>query len=127
MNGFLNLLVQLFIAALLLYEVLRISRKVKQHYRTMTIAITLNLLSILVIMVPSAIRILPGSQLSLFTAIVWAHLAFGLIVEIAGLFILFNWYYRKNCVKYRGYMKPLAILWIGSITSGIVIYYLLYF
>jgi len=126
MNGFLNLLAQLFMAALLLVEVSRATRNVKKHYRTMTVVVVLNLFSILVIMVPSAIRILPRSQLSYFTAIVWVHLLFGLIVEVVGLYIVLGWYYRKNCVKYRGYMKPLSVSWIGSIISGIIIYYLLY-
>jgi uncharacterized membrane protein YozB (DUF420 family) len=101
-------------------------RNINLHYKIMSALVSVNLLSILLIMIPSGIRILSGSQLSVFTFLVWLHLIFGIIVEVAGIVIILNWYLKKNCSGYTKYMRLIAFLWIVLILSGIIIYFFLH-
>ncbi|MHA2393219.1 MAG: hypothetical protein ACXAEX_14860 [Promethearchaeota archaeon] len=104
--------------------------KIKFHGLTMLVAVALNALSIIFIMLPSAIRILSGARVNSFTLMVALHSILGMIAEIVGIYILWNWRFRKpgeSCFKFRTQMKRVNLIWFGMFIIGIFIFYQLYF
>ena len=91
-------------------------------------AVTLNALSIIVVMLPSASRILAGASQSGFTIIVAIHSLIGFIVEALGAYILLRWRFQTpgpTCWKMKGLMRVLAALWTLSVLLGALVYYML--
>jgi uncharacterized membrane protein YozB (DUF420 family) len=127
MNGLVNLLTQLFVVGLLLVGVYKVKKKqIERHYRLMVIVVSVNLLSILLIMIPSSLRILIGAGLSLFSFIVWLHLVAGIIIESSGIYLIVLKARGGNCYLNKRYMKILASSWVLEFLSGVIIYTQLY-
>jgi uncharacterized membrane protein YozB (DUF420 family) len=127
MNGLVNLLTQLFVVGVLLVSVYKVKKKqIDQHYRLIVIAVSVNFLSLLLIMVPSSLRILGGSGLSFFALIVWVHLGSGIIIESSGIYLIVSKTRGGNCYLYKRYMRILAFSWVLEFLSGVLIYTQLY-
>ena len=129
MPSTLNLLIQLIITSILSLGILYVrKRKIIPHgYATLT-AVILNALSIVVVMLPSALRIMSGASMNIFTFVVVAHLILGTLALILGVYLMSTWRMRKpgeSCFRIANYMKPLAIAWIFSTVIGVYIYFLL--
>ncbi len=100
-------------------------RRIYLHGYLMLAAVSLNAISIVFVMMPSAIRILSGGILNAFTLSVAVHSAIGLAVEVLGIYVVYNWRFRKprvSCIKRRGLMRPLALFWTVSLALGAVLY-----
>jgi len=129
MPSTLNLILQFVILVILVFGILNVKRKrLNLHGYIALIAVALNALSIIVVMLPSASRIMAGASQSGFTMIVAAHSLLGFIVETLGTYILLRWRFQTpgpTCWKMRGLMKVLAVLWTLSVLLGALVYYML--
>jgi uncharacterized membrane protein YozB (DUF420 family) len=129
MPSMLNLILQFVILSVLVYGILSAKKKrLNMHGYIAFVAITLNALSIVVVMLPSASRIIAGASQSGFTMIVAAHSLLGFIVEALGAYIVLQWRFQTSgptCWKMKGLMRVLAALWTVSVALGAVVYYML--
>lgn len=125
-----NLILQFGVLLILVLGVLLVTRlKINLHGYMMLAAVVLNLLSIVLVMLPSAMRILSGASLSSFTVVTVIHSAFGVVVEAMGAYIVLVWRFRmpgRTCFKLRTLMRAVTPLWILVMTSGVAIYMILY-
>lgn len=124
-----NLVVQAIITAILLIGVFYVKRRrIASHGYLTLAAVILNVVSVLVIMLPSVFRILTGATFNAFTLVVLTHSILGTATVIVGVYLVATWRLRKpgeSCFMLRNYMKPLAIIWILSAALGAYVYYLL--
>jgi uncharacterized membrane protein YozB (DUF420 family) len=125
MPSTLNLILQFVILGVLFFGILSVKRKrLNLHGYIAFTAVALNALSILVVMLPSASRIMAGASQSGFTMIVAAHSILGFIVEALGAYILLRWRFQTPgppCWR----MRVLAVLWTLSVLLGALVYYML--
>jgi uncharacterized membrane protein YozB (DUF420 family) len=131
MSPRLNLLVQLIITGVLLAAIMYAKkREFKLHGLIIATAVALNTLSILLVMVPSVIRIFSGASLNNFTLTVGAHVFLGTVAQLAGIYIVWSWRLREpggTCFRLVGRMKSLSGLWTLMVVLGVLIYYMLNF
>ena len=129
MPSTLNLILQFVILGILVFGILNVKRKrLNLHGYIALTAVALNALSIIVVMLPSASRIMAGASPSGFTMIVAAHSLLGFIVEALGAYILLRWRFQPpgpTCWKMKGLMRVLAVLWTLSVVLGAVVYSML--
>jgi hypothetical protein len=103
MPSTLNLILQFVILVILVFGILNVKRKrLNLHGYIALIAVALNALSIIVVMLPSASRIMAARALR------WRFQTPG-----------------PTCWKMRGLMKVLAVLWTLSVLLGALVYYML--
>jgi uncharacterized membrane protein YozB (DUF420 family) len=129
MASTLNLIFQFMILVFLIIGIMRAKkgRLVMHGYIAFT-AVSLNTLSIITIMLPSASRIIAGASLSGFTMMVAIHSLLGIIVEALGAYIILTWRFQppgSTCWKMKGLMRALAVLWTISVVLGTIVYYML--
>ena len=114
MSPRLTLLAQLIITGVLLTAIIYAKkREFKLHGLLIATAVTLNTLSILLVMVPSAIRIFSGASLNIFTLALGGHVFLGAVAQLAGLYIVWSWRLREpggTCFRLSGRMKSLSWL-----------------
>ena len=131
MSPGLNLLAQLVITGVLLAAIMYAKRReFRLHGLVIASAVALNALSILLIMMPSALRILSGASLNSFTLAVGIHVFLGTVAQLTGLYIVWNWRLREpwgTCFRMGGRMRSLSWLWTFMVVLGALIYYMLYF
>ena len=131
MSPGLNLLAQLVITGVLLTAIMLAKRQeFRLHGLVIASAIVLNSFSILLVMVPSALRIFSGTSLNSFTLAVGIHAILGTIAQLAGLYIVWIWRLREpgdSCFRLRGRMRSLSGLWTLMVVLGALVYYMLYF
>ncbi len=124
-----NLLLQLVILGGLFYGILMVKKgRLNSHGTVVFSAFVFNTLSILVIMLPSAIRIMGGAEKSTFTLIVVIHIILGTLVEGLGAYIITRWRFQPpgpTCFSMKRLMRILASLWILSVILGMIVYYYL--
>jgi uncharacterized membrane protein YozB (DUF420 family) len=90
--------------------------------------VSLNTLSIIVVMLPSASRIMAGASQSGFTMIVTAYSLLGFIVGALSGYIVLRWRFQApgdTCWKMKGLMRVLAAFWTVSVLLGAIVYYML--
>ena len=123
------MILQIVILGVLFYGILGVRKKrLNIHGYIAFTAVALNSLSIIVVMLPSASRIIAGASPSGFTLIIAAHSLLGFIVEALGAYIVLRWRFQPpgpTCWKMKGLMRILAVLWTFSVALGAVVYYLL--
>lgn len=120
----LNLLLQFIILIILLVGVKFGKEKtvssLKRHGNTMTLAVILNAVSILLVMGPSFVENL-GAVLAELSQrgfpLTLVHHSFGLIAEILGIILVF-----KKFGTVRVWMRVTAAVWFVSLALGIVFY-----
>jgi uncharacterized membrane protein YozB (DUF420 family) len=124
-----NLIIQAIITAALTLGIFYVKRrKIVPHGYVTLAAVVLNALSVIIVMLPSALRIVSGASMNAFTMVVIAHSILGAAAIIVGLYLIVVWRLRKpgeSCFKLRNYMRPLAIVWILSVALGAYVYYML--
>ena len=129
MSPDINILVQIGILIGLYVAVFSARRhKFDAHGAFILAIVALNLGSIALVMLPSAVRILSGASPGGFTAFVAVHLLVGVAVEAVGAYIVVDWVYRRTtgaCSKFAPWMRRLAPLWILVTMSGAYMYYIL--
>jgi uncharacterized membrane protein YozB (DUF420 family) len=117
------------ILGVLAFGVLRVKKgHQKLHGYVTFIAVALNALSIIVVMLPSASRIMTGASPSGFTLTVATHSLLGFIVGALGAYIVLRWRFQPpgpTCWKMKSLMRVLAVLWTVSVVLGAVVYYML--
>ena len=111
-----NLLLQLVILGVFLYGIIMVKKgRINSHGMVIFTALVLNTISILVIMLPSAIRIIGGAAQSIFTLIVVIHIILGFFgrrpwsihnykVEVSTTWhhLFFNERFDENSRKFMG-------------------------
>ena len=131
MSPELNMLAQLVITGVLFAAILYAKRReFRLHGLVIAVAVVLNSLSILLIMVPSALRIFSGATLNSFTLAVGFHVVLGTITQLAAVYIVWGWRLREpgeSCFRLGGRMRPLSGLWAAMFVLGALVYYMLYF
>jgi uncharacterized membrane protein YozB (DUF420 family) len=124
-----NLLLQFVILGVLAFGILRGKKgHLNMHGYIAFAAVALNALSIIVVMLPSASRIMAGASQSGFTMIVAVHSLLGFIVEALGAYIVLRWRFQTpgpTCWKMKSLMRVLAALWTLSVLLGALVYYML--
>ncbi|MBC8463233.1 hypothetical protein H8D76_02625 [Candidatus Bathyarchaeota archaeon] len=103
-------------------------RSFMPHGIVMFIAMLLNTGSILVVMVPGALRLGDSSFIG-FNMLFRTHAILGLIVEAAAIYILADWRFQKpgpTCFQRKKWMLTLTLLWIGELILGMLLYMRLY-
>lgn len=92
-------------------------------------AVALNVLSVALVMLPSAVRILGRTSLSTFTVIVGVHSVLGLVALAVGIYIVLVWRFWRpggSCFRLRSFMRPLAMVWVVTMIQGVLMYLTLY-
>ena len=103
-------------------------RSFMTHGIVLFIATLLNTVSILVVMIPVALRLGDSSVIGL-NMLFRAHMVVGLIVEAAAIYILAEWRFQKpgpTCFQRKKWMLTLALVWIGELILGLLLYMRLY-
>jgi len=96
MSSGINMLAQLVITGVLFAAILYAKRRVfRLHGTVVAVAVALNGLSILLVMVPSALRIFSGATLNSFTLIAGVHVVLGAVAQLAGMYIVWGWRLRE--------------------------------
>ncbi len=130
MSGTLNLFAQFGILAALLIGVIYVKRlRYGLHGYLTFVAVALNVLSVALVMLPSGARILGRASLSTFTVIVGIHSVLGLLALAVGIYIVLVWRFRRpggSCFRLRSSMGPLAMVWVVTMTLGVLMYLILY-
>jgi uncharacterized membrane protein YozB (DUF420 family) len=124
-----NLIIQAVITAALTLGIFYVKRrKIAPHGYVTLAAVILNALSIIIVMLPSVLRIIDGASMNAFTMVVLAHSILGAATIIVGVYLMATWRLRtpgESCFMLRNYMRPLAMIWILSAALGAYVYYLL--
>jgi uncharacterized membrane protein YozB (DUF420 family) len=98
------------------------------HGVFMLTAVTLHLIIIGAIMVPSFVAIIiekPTSSIGLFAPF---HAAAGTTTAIFGVWIVGGWRLRRStkfCVPKRKFMRATFILWLATLSLGVIFYFIL--
>lgn len=125
-----NIVLQLVILAALGAGAIIVKRKqLVQHSYVMAACVALNTVSILIVMVPVARGLIGGTQLTQLTGLVTIHAAAGVTVQVAAVYLVAVWRFRKpgpTCFRYRGWMRTLAVAWALEAALGVIIYLMLY-
>jgi hypothetical protein len=102
--------------------------RVTSHGYTLTIAIVLHSISVASIMIPSFANLINNPLTDFFSPamiLTWIHAPLGLLVLILGIYLVLDWRFRPpqdTCYKRVKLMRPLWLLWMLSVTMGIVMY-----
>jgi uncharacterized membrane protein YozB (DUF420 family) len=121
----LSLIVQLIALAFLVVGFIVVKqKKYMPHGSIMFVATLANLVSVLTVMVPVALRLgrisVPGFNLLFRT-----HAVMGVIVLGATGFIQWEWRFQKpgpTCFKRKKWMLGFAIAWIVQVILGIILF-----
>jgi uncharacterized membrane protein YozB (DUF420 family) len=124
-----NLIIQAIITVALTLGIFYVKkRKITSHGYVTLAAVVLNALSVIIVMLPSSLRIVSGASMNVFTMVVLAHSILGAAAIIVGVYLMATWRLRtpgESCFRLRNYMRPLAMIWILSAALGAYVYHLL--
>lgn len=129
-----SLLIQVMVLFLLLYGYWQIRKsKLSRHGYIMTMAVFLHLTMIFTIMIPAfALAVLPDFVILHFSGVTsivsLIHVPLGVISVSIGLWLVLSWRLRglKGCFNRKTIMKPMIIVWLVTLSMGIVLYFILY-
>ena len=124
-----SMILQLAVMGLILVGfVVAKRRSFMPHGVVMFIATLLNTGTILVVMIPMALRLgdssIPGLNLLFRT-----HALLGLIVEALSVYLVADWRFQKpgpTCFHRKNWMLTLTLVWIGELILGMLMYLKLY-
>ncbi len=128
-----SLVIQLVVLVLLLAGFgFKRSFKFRVHGFTMTVALVMHIVTVVVIMIRAfVIALIPitiEEPLSLIGILSPLHAALGTITIILAGLIIGAWRFRKStkfCAPKRKLMRATFILWLVSLAIGIVFYFVL--
>jgi uncharacterized membrane protein YozB (DUF420 family) len=129
-----NLIIQVIMFLILILGISYKNKKIfKIHGKLMGFALTLHILSFLIVMLPAFYLsfdyfIMTTSDMRV--QITWIHAVTGLIVMILGIFIVGTWLLNTNkiaeCFRKKRLMDITVIFWFISLTFGIITYIIFY-
>ena len=125
-----NLILQLILAAALIFAVSLAKKKsFQRHCLVLRLAVTAQILAILVLMSPALGQILePGRPDGLFRTEVLVHHGLGLVVVLLWIYINLVYMGRMRArLATRRAMQVAAGLWVASLILGFHIYLRLYY
>ena len=103
-------------------------KKHKIHGTTMSAAGILNIISILTVMLPVALR-LSDSSIPGFTLLFRSHILLGLVVIAISGYILIDWRFQNpgpTCFQRKKWMLGLSLAWMAQVIMGILVFLKLY-
>ncbi len=103
-------------------------RSFMTHGIVLSIATLLNTGSILVVMIPVALRLGDSSVIGL-NMLFRAHVVLGVIVEAAAIYLVADWRFQKpgpTCFQRKKWMLTLTLVWMGELILGLLLYMRLY-
>jgi len=103
-------------------------RRFVSHGAVMFIATLLNTGSILVVMIPVALR-LGDSSIAGLNMLFRAHALIGLMVEAMAVYLVADWRFQKpgpTCFQRKNWMLILTLVWIGELILGMLLYMKMY-
>ena len=103
-------------------------KKYKIHGTTMLAAGILNIISILTVMLPVALR-LSDSSIPGFTLLFRSHILLGLVVIAISGYILIDWRFQNpgpTCFQRKKWMLGLSLAWMAQVIMGILVFLKLY-
>jgi hypothetical protein len=104
------------------------NRRFRAHGLTVTAAVGLHALTILLVMIPRFVVSLDLLFTDFFSPtiiITWIHAPLGLAVLILGVYLVSIWRFQPpdaTCYKRARLMRPLWLLWMFNLVLGLLIY-----
>jgi hypothetical protein len=107
------------------------NKRFRAHGYTVTAAVGLHVLTVLVMILSLAASLDKLSQdfFSLASIITWIHAPLGLAVLILGVYLVSVWRFQSpdaTCYKRARLMRPLWLLWIFNLVLGLLLYITFY-
>lgn len=127
-----SLLIQLVVLVLLVTGYgLKRQNKFRKHGFLMFTAVVLHVTTVLLIMVPSfsVIAFTPTGLSLMIILLAVVHAIFGITTLTLGIWIVASWRLRKSiqyCAPKKLVMRTTFVLWVITITIGIILYFSLY-
>jgi uncharacterized membrane protein YozB (DUF420 family) len=127
-----NAMLQLIILVLLVVGIgMKWRKKFSLHGMILLVAVILNLVSFVLIMLPSLLRteIIITQPLQAVSIVTLIHSSVGLVVMILGMWVVASWRLQssmKICFKNKKLMRLTSMLWLVVLLVGFLLYYLLY-
>ncbi len=103
-------------------------RSFKVHGALMAVAALMNTASILVVMIPTALRLVDTSIPNLNT-LFRSHILLGVVVEGIALYLVIDWRFQNpgpTCFQRKNWMLGLSIAWIAEVMLGMLLYMKMY-
>lgn len=103
------------------------NKRFRAHGFTLTAAVGLHALTILLVMIPRFVVSLDllFTDFSPTIIITWIHAPLGLAVLILGVYLVSVWRFQPpdtTCTKRARLMRPLWLLWVFNLVLGLLIY-----
>jgi len=124
-----NLYLQIvFLAVVFVSLVFKKQKNFRLHGITMLVALVLHIISVLVVMIPSYLSLLPQVSQSIMSAPVVTILVHGVIGSLTvalAIWIVASWRLRqslKYCMPKKKAMRVTLILWVITIILAILLY-----
>jgi uncharacterized membrane protein YozB (DUF420 family) len=122
--------IQIATAVALLVGRFRFARKKRftEHGRVMAFAVSLHIISVLLVMIPSlaiSLDLFLSEFLEPAILITWIHVPLGTLTLILGAYLVVEWRFRPvstTCQRRAKVMRPLWLLWIVSLILGFIVY-----
>ena len=124
-----SVILQLVVMGLILVGLVVVRRRsFMPHGVLMFITTLLNTVSILVVMIPVALRLGDSSVIG-FNMLFRAHAVLGVIVEAAAIYLVADWRFQKpgpTCFQRKNWMLTLTLVWMAELILGLLLYMRLY-
>jgi len=124
-----NLYLQIvFLAVVFVSLVFKKQKNFRLHGITMLVAVVLHLISVLVVMIPSYLSLLPQVSQSIMSApviTILVHGVIGILTVALAIWIVASWRLRqslKYCMPKKKAMRVTLILWVITIILAILLY-----
>jgi len=104
-------------------------KRIVRHGYIMFMMYIIHIISVLMVMIPSAINIIGNLNFTNVEYMTIVHGILGGVVLVLSSIILLNWRFQKpgaKCYKMKKFMLILIIFWIIETSLGVVEYYMLY-
>lgn len=128
-NSELSMVLQLLSLSILVFSFIVVKhKKHKAHGALMFLAWLLNIVSVIGVMIPSALSPLDTS-ISGFNLLFRTHIVLGIIVLGISVYILVEWRFREpgpTCFQRRKWMLGLSLAWMGQLITGMLLFLRLY-
>jgi hypothetical protein len=104
------------------------NKRFRAHGLTLTAAVGLHAINILLVMIPSfavSLDILLKDFFSPAIIITWVHAPLGLAILILGVYLVSVWRFQSpeaTCYKRARLMRPLWLLWVFNLVLGLLLY-----
>jgi uncharacterized membrane protein YozB (DUF420 family) len=125
----LSLILQLLALGLLIVGFIVIKRKkFMPHGAVMFVASLTNVVSVLTVMVPVALR-LSDTSIPGFNLLFRSHILLGIVVISVSGYILWDWRFQKpgpTCFQRKKWMLGLGLFWMAQLIMGMILFLRLY-